>query len=85
MTLNVIYTEDFTNPIAAVKVGNPRGFKDLTLSVDVKRGSRSGEPTRRIKITNGENTVFLAVDSVEDFVEGLERLVDYGIDGAYAA
>lgn len=85
MTLNVIYTESLTTPIAAVEVGNPRGFKDLTLSVDVKRGSRNGQPTRRIKIDNGDKAVFLAVESVDAFIEGLERLVDYGVDGAYAA
>ena len=85
MTIKVNYVEDINVPISSVEISNPKGFKDLELSVDTRRGTRNAsEAVRRIKISNGDKAVFIAVDSLNDLVDGLERLVDYGIDGAAA-
>lgn len=83
MTLNVRYTET-NSPVKAVEVINPTGFKNLVLTIDTV-GGRKTPRTRRINISNGEVSVKLALDQVEDFIQALELLADYGIDQSAAA
>jgi len=83
MTISFEYQE--TNaPIKSVTVGNPQGFKDLVVTVDTVGGSRNPR-TRRFNISNGEQSVKLAVSEVDDFIEALERMVDYGLDQSAVA
>jgi len=83
MTLNINYTQT-NSPVRSVEVVNPQGFANLTLTIDTVGGTRNPR-TRRIDISNGTSSVKLAVGSIEDFIEALQLLEDYGVDASAVA
>lgn len=81
-TLDVVYDQFESAPIRSITVQNPAAYRNLTLTIDTK-GGRRHPITRRIKISNSAGAeLFVAVDSVGALIDALERMVDYGVDGA---
>ena len=78
------YTTSNDAPIASLTVTNPDAYRNLKLSVDTKGGNLNPR-TRRVKIeTSSGAAVFLPTTSIITLIDALERIRDFGIDGAAA-
>lgn len=65
-------------PIKAAIIKNPRGYLDVTATINTTRNGR------RVKLATDKGAIFVHVDSIPKLLEAVEMLEDYGVDSSAA-
>lgn len=63
------------SPIKSVKLLNPKGYKNVTITKDTFRKNGS-----RLKLETGAGEVFIHANVVESLIEALKLIQTYGMD-----
>lgn len=82
VTNNLLVEYANEGPITQAQVVNPRGYKNLKLTIDTFRrdGKRVKIESLKANGTPSGNAVFVHASVLGDFIEGLEQIEDHGIN-----